>query len=70
MLSLIFIIPFFIVLAFAAKGASLYGAKTIIIKISEELKKDSNIIDFLQQNQMLPGNNIFISFLTDLLLEW
>ena len=32
-----------------------------ILKISEELKKDSNVIEFLQQNQMLPGNNIFIS---------
>jgi hypothetical protein len=31
------------------------------LKISEELKKDSNVIEFLQQNQMLPGNNIFIS---------
>ncbi len=37
--TLIFIIPFFIVIAFAAKGASLYGAKTIIIKISEEIRK-------------------------------
>ena len=32
-----------------------------ILKISEELKKDNNVIDFLQKNQMLPGNNIFIS---------
>tara|TARA_B000000532_G_scaffold2337_1_gene1825 strand:+ start:734 stop:1420 length:687 start_codon:yes stop_codon:yes gene_type:complete len=32
-----------------------------ILKISEELKKDNNVIEFLQQNQMLPGNNIFIS---------
>ena len=37
--TLIFIIPFFIVIAFTAKGASLYGAKTIIIKISEEIRK-------------------------------
>ena len=37
--TLIFIIPFFIVVAFAAKGASLYGAKAIMINISEEIKK-------------------------------
>ena len=41
--TLIFIIPFFIVIAFAAKGASLYGAKTIIIKISEEIRKTLQI---------------------------
>ena len=41
--TLILIIPFFIVIAFAAKGASLYGAKTIIIKISEEIRKSLQI---------------------------
>ena len=41
--TLILIIPFFIVIAFAAKGASLYGAKTIIIKISEEIRKTLQI---------------------------
>jgi len=43
----------------------LYNVKTnkkySIIKISEELKKDSSIITFLQKNNILPGNKIFIS---------
>ena len=37
--SLILVIPFFIVIAFASKGMSLYGAKVIMINISEEIKK-------------------------------
>ena len=37
--SLILIIPFFIMIAFASKGLSLYGAKVIMINISEETKK-------------------------------
>ena len=37
--SLILIIPFFIVIAFALKGLSLYGAKVIMIHISEDIKK-------------------------------
>tara|TARA_B100000886_G_scaffold291559_1_gene217124 strand:+ start:246 stop:1985 length:1740 start_codon:yes stop_codon:yes gene_type:complete len=37
--SLIILIPFFIILAFASKGISLYGAKVIMISISEEIKK-------------------------------
>ena len=36
---LILIIPLFIVIAFAAKGISLYGAKVIMISISEEIRK-------------------------------
>lgn len=35
--------------------------KYSIIKISEELKKDSNVISFLQKNKILPGNKIYIS---------
>ena len=38
--SLIIIIPFAIVLAFAIKGASLYLARVIMIGVSEEVKKD------------------------------
>ncbi len=38
--SLVIIIPFFIILAFAIKGASLYLAKVIMIGVSEEVKKD------------------------------
>ena len=37
--TLIYLIPFLIVVAFASKGASLYGAKVIMIKISEEVRK-------------------------------
>ncbi len=38
--SLILIIPFVIVLAFAIKGASLYLARVIMIGVSEEVKRD------------------------------
>ena len=38
--SLIFIIPFLIVIAFAIKGSSLYFAKVIMINVSEEVRKD------------------------------
>jgi ATP-binding cassette, subfamily B, bacterial MsbA len=38
--TLIFVIPFFIVLAFAAKGASLYFAKVIMIGVAEDVRKD------------------------------
>jgi len=38
--TLIYIIPFFIIIAFAGKGLSLYGAKVIMIRISEEIKKN------------------------------
>ena len=38
--TLIYVIPFFIVIAFAGKGLSLYGAKVIMIRISEEIKKN------------------------------
>ena len=37
---LIYIIPGFIVLAFAIKGGSLYLAKKIMIGVSEEVRKD------------------------------
>ena len=39
-----------------------------ILKISEELKKDNNVIDFLQKNQMLPGNNILFLIQTSIQL--
>ena len=35
--------------------------KYSIVKISEELKRDSSIISFLQKNKILPGNKIYIS---------
>jgi len=37
--TLIIIIPFLIVIAFSAKGLSLYGTKVIMIRISEEVRK-------------------------------
>ena len=37
--SLILLIPFLIIIAFASKGISLYAAKVIMISISEEIKK-------------------------------
>ena len=40
---LIYIIPGFIILAFAAKGSSLYFAKVIMIRVSHEVKRDMQI---------------------------
>ena len=37
--SLLFLIPFLIIIAFATKGISLYMAKVLMIKIAEEIKK-------------------------------
>ena len=41
--SLIYIIPALIIIAFAVKGASLYLAKVIMIRVSEEVRKDIQI---------------------------
>ena len=38
--TLILVIPFFIIVAFATKGISLYFAKVIMIIVSEEVKKN------------------------------
>ena len=37
--TLIFIIPFAIIIAFSTKGIALYNAKMVMIKVSEEVKK-------------------------------
>ena len=37
--TLIFVIPFFIIIAFSTKGISLYMAKVIMIQVAEEVKK-------------------------------
>ena len=37
--SLLLVIPFFIVIAFATKGVSLYIARVLMIKVAEEVKK-------------------------------
>tara|TARA_Y100000816_G_scaffold284567_1_gene262934 strand:- start:4139 stop:5878 length:1740 start_codon:yes stop_codon:yes gene_type:complete len=41
--SLVYVIPGLIVLAFTVKGASLYTAKVIMIRVSEEVRKDIQI---------------------------
>ena len=41
--ALVVVIPLLIVLAFATKGASLYLAKVIMIKVSEEVRRDIQI---------------------------
>jgi subfamily B ATP-binding cassette protein MsbA len=38
--TLIFVIPLLIILAFAAKGSSLYLAKVIMIGVAEDVRKD------------------------------
>lgn len=35
--------------------------KYSIVKVSEELKRDSSVISFLEKNKILPGNKIYIS---------
>ena len=41
--TLIFLIPLAIIIAFTAKGVSLYLAKILMIKVGEEIKKDIQI---------------------------
>ena len=41
--TLIFVIPFFIIIAFATKGSSVYMAKILMIKVAEEVKKKLQI---------------------------
>ena len=41
--TLLFIIPLLIVLAFSIKGASLYLAKVIMIKVSENVRRDIQV---------------------------
>ena len=41
--TLIFIIPFLIIVAFTVKGFSLYIAKVIMIGVSEEVRKDVQV---------------------------
>tara|TARA_B100000530_G_scaffold277106_1_gene190165 strand:- start:185 stop:874 length:690 start_codon:yes stop_codon:yes gene_type:complete len=51
---------------FEGPMSRLYDVKTqtnkkySVVKISEELKRDSSIISFLQKNKILPGNQIYI----------
>ena len=41
--TLILLIPFAIIIAFTAKGVSLYFAKILMIKVAEEIKKDMQV---------------------------
>jgi len=41
--TLIFVIPILIIIAFSTKGISLYIAKTLMIKVAEEVKKKLQI---------------------------
>ncbi|MDA9084644.1 ABC transporter ATP-binding protein/permease [Candidatus Pelagibacter sp.] len=69
--ALIIIIPFLIVIAFATKGFSLYAAKTLMIGVAEEVRKDlqcdmlNNLIS--ADTKLIDGKHTgkFISILTN-----
>ena len=44
-LTLIFLIPLAIIIAFTAKGISLYLAKLLMIRVGEEVKKKHNMLN-------------------------
>ena len=80
--SLILIIPVFIVIAFAAKGISLYAAKVIMIGISEEIRKalqmdmmrslikaDTKLIDEKHKKKICNIYSLTHSMCEDLLLK-
>jgi len=54
---LIFIIPMAIIVCFAAKGVSLYFAKTILIEVSEEIKK---ILQFEMLSSFIKSDTQYI----------
>ena len=67
--SLIYLIPGLIVLAFAIKGGSLYMAKVIMIRVSEEVKKDLQIDMFsslIKADTQLVDNKHSGKFVTNL----
>ena len=77
--TLIYLIPFLIVVAFASKGASLYGAKVIMIKISEEVRKalqidmmkslikaDTNFIEKKHSGKIITNIMNDVNFMTGL----
>ena len=67
--SLILIIPAFIVLAFAIKGASLYIAKVIMINVSENVRRDIQIDMFsslIKADTQLVDNKHSGKFITNL----
>ncbi len=67
--TLVLIIPFFIVLAFAIKGASLYLAKVIMIGVSENVRRDIQIDMFsnlIEADTKLVDNKHSGKFITNL----
>ncbi len=67
--SLIYVIPGLIVLAFAIKGSSLYLAKVIMIRVSEEVRKDIQIDMFaslIKADTKLVDNKHSGKFVTNL----
>ena len=67
--SLIYVIPSLIVAAFAVKGASLYIAKVIMIRVSEEVRKDIQIDMFaslIRADTKLVDNKHSGKFVTNL----
>ena len=77
--SLIYVIPFFIIIAFSGKGLSLYGAKVIMIRISEEIKKtlqldmmkalikaDTSFIEKRHSGKIITNLIIDVNFMTSL----
>ena len=78
--SLIFLIPFFIVVAFATKGLSLYLAKATMISVGEEIKKllqfdmvksliktDTQIIDKKHSGKFISNLTYDVNHITHLL---
>jgi len=55
---LIFIIPMAIIVSFAAKGVSLYFAKTILIGVAEEIKK---ILQFQMLSSFIKSDTQYIN---------
>ena len=80
--TLIILIPIAIIIAFSAKGVSLYGAKLIMINVSEEVKKmlqidmlksfikaDTEIIDNKHSGNYISNLNFDVQQITRLLSE-
>ena len=78
--SLIFLIPFLIIVAFATKGLSLYLAKTTMISVGEEIKKllqfdmvksliktDTQIIDKKHSGKFISNLTYDVNHITHLL---
>tara|TARA_B100000123_G_C25737786_1_gene432346 strand:- start:729 stop:2465 length:1737 start_codon:yes stop_codon:yes gene_type:complete len=67
--SLIYLIPMLIIIAFAVKGASLYLAKVIMIRVSEEVRKDIQVDMFaslIKADTKLVDNKHSGKFVTNL----